>query len=236
MATGLLQALERVNIGTKTGSVSQSTCGEKAVDLCEIAERRASQSVLAVECVRELTGIKRNRHFVLCWIVKRLSQVEIGAALRIEGAKEPKLVLLDWSTDIAAEVSFRKAICGRAGERKVLYAAHQAFGSSIAKHVAVEFVAATLGNNVKNSAGGLAVLRAVGAGLDFYFLYKLKREVRSRSAESGVGRVNAVENVVIFRSGRAGDRRIAITTGRISQTRTGYSWRNRVKTLDCPLG
>src|SRR5205823_5538966 len=88
----------------------------------------------------------------------------------------------------------------------------------------------------KNSAGGFAVLGAVCASFDFYFLNKLKRQVRARSAESGVGRVNAIENVVVFRSGRAGDRRIAITAGRISQTRTSNGRCEVIKTLHCPLG
>ena len=75
----------------------------------------------------------------------------------------------------------------------------------------------------------LAILGAVSTGLDFDFLHKLERKVRTRTAESGVGRVHTVENVVVLRTGRTGHRRVAVTAGSITQTRTRYCRGDRVK-------
>ena len=85
--------------------------------------------------------------------MESLSQIVVGAVLRIERAEEPKLVLLDRTADVAADVGFGKTIGGRAGERKVLNFAHQALGRSITKQIAVKLVATTLGDNVENAAG-----------------------------------------------------------------------------------
>ena len=72
---------------------------------------------------------------------------------------------------------------------KLLGLANQALGREVAKRVTVELVATALGDDVEDAAGGLAILGAVGTGLDFNFLHELERQVRARSAESGVGRV-----------------------------------------------
>src|SRR5256886_11082176 len=53
---------------------------------------------------------------------------DLCPALRIKGAKEPKLVLDDRTTDIAAEIHFREAIGSRTREREILHVADQALG------------------------------------------------------------------------------------------------------------
>src|SRR5262249_39740311 len=120
------------------------------------------------------------------------------APLWIKRAKEPKLVLDDRTTDVATDVYFRKTIGRRSGKRKIIYFAHQTFGGAVAENIAVEFVAATLGDDVENAAGRLAVFGSVSAGLDFDLLHEFKRQVGARSAESGVSRVYAVEDVVVL--------------------------------------
>src|SRR5438132_7018041 len=163
--------------------------------------------------------------------MESLRQVEVFPSLRIKGAKEPKLVLDDGAADVAADIRFRESIAGRSCKREVLHVTDQAFGCSIAKNVAVKFIATTLGDDVEDTDRGLAVLGAVSTGFDFDFLNKLKRKVGARSAESGVGGIHAVQNVVVLRSRRSGNRRIAITTGRIAQTRPGNGRSDCVKTL-----
>src|SRR5687767_11359769 len=127
-----------------------------------------------------------------------LRQEEVLALLRVESTEKPKLVPLDWAADVKTGVNLGEAVRSRAGEREVLGLAHQALGSDIPERIAAELVATALGDNVENSACALTVLSAVSAGLDFNFLHKLKRQVRTRSAESWVGSGYAVKNVVVL--------------------------------------
>src|SRR2546423_6025149 len=132
--------------------------------------------------------------------MERLGQEEILATLRIKCAKEPKLVLLDWAADIDACIDFGKTVWRRTNERELLRAADQTLSGEIAKRVAGKFVTTTLSDDVKNTAGRFAIFRTISAGLDFDFLHKLKRQVSARATECGVGRVYAVEDVVVFRT------------------------------------
>ncbi len=106
MTTSLLSTLERVNVGAKARGIGQRTGCQESVDLGEITERRTSQGILAVDGPGKLAGVKRNRYFVLRGLKESLGQIKVCATLRIEGAKEPKLVLLDRSADVATDVSF----------------------------------------------------------------------------------------------------------------------------------
>ncbi|HMJ25237.1 MAG TPA: hypothetical protein VK475_05390, partial [Pyrinomonadaceae bacterium] len=62
----------------------------------------------------------------------------------------------------------------------------------------MKLVGAALGDDIEDTASGLAILGAVGTGLDFDFLNKLKWKVRTRSAKSRVGSVNTIQNVVVL--------------------------------------
>src|SRR5436305_11122296 len=106
MTTSQLRRIERCRIGTEARNVCQRTGCQESLELGEVTKRRTRQRVLAVERPRQLAGLERNRHFVLCRGVERLGQIKVCAALRIEGGKKPELVLLDRSADIATKVSF----------------------------------------------------------------------------------------------------------------------------------
>src|SRR4051812_3258785 len=149
--------------------------------------------------------------------MERLGQVVVLARLRIESAKEPNLVLDDWTTDITTQVHFRKAVGRGTGEREVLHFTNQALGSAIAKQVAVKFIATALGDDVENTAGRLAVFGTVRTSLDFNFLHKLERQVGARATEGRVAGVHAVKNVVVLRTRRTRNRRITIAAGGITQ-------------------
>src|SRR5262249_57792227 len=101
-----------------------------------------------------------------------------GSRWGVDRAKKQKLALNYWTTNITANIGFRKAIGGRSGEWKVFHFAHQAFRGAVAKDVAVKFVSTALGNHVKDSAGRLAIFSAVGARFNFDFLHKLERQIR----------------------------------------------------------
>src|SRR5258708_4275039 len=95
----------------------------------------------------------------------------------------------------------------------------------------MQLVASAFGDDVKNTAGRVPILGTKPAGFDLDFLYELKRKVCTRSAESGIGCVHAVEDETALRSGRSANRRIAVTPRCISQTRTSNSRSNRQNTL-----
>ena len=94
----------------------------------------------------------------------------------------------------------------------------KSFGSSVTEDVTVKFVATALGDNVENTAGRSSVFRTISAGLDFNFLHKLERKVCARTAESRVGNVHAIEDVVVLRTRRTRYRRISVAAGCVAQT------------------
>src|SRR5262249_28677329 len=116
-----------------------------------------------------------------------------------------KLILFDWPANVPTEVYFRKTVGSRAGEREVLDFAHQAFGRAVTKDVTVKLVGAALGDDVEDATGRLAIFRAVSTGLDFDFLHKFKRQIRTRSAKGRVTGVHAIEDVIVFWSRRPAD-------------------------------
>src|SRR5436190_20412266 len=115
-----------------------------------------------------------------------LGQEIILALLWIECTEEPKLVLRNWSTDIAACVELREPVWSRTDERKFFCISNQTLGCEIAKSIAVKFVTAALGDDVKNTTSAATILSAVRASFDFNFLHKLERKIRTRATEGRV--------------------------------------------------
>src|SRR5690348_8844098 len=128
--------------------------------------------MLGANSPSEFTRVERNGHVVRHGNVERLCQVVVGAPLRIHGAEIPKLVLYDRAADISAKVLFGKTICCGTRKWKIVYGAHGTAGGKVAKNIPMNFVAAALGDDVEDATGGLAVLRSIGAGLDFHFLHE----------------------------------------------------------------
>ena len=81
----------------------------------------------------------------------------------------------------------------------------------------MKFITAALGDNVEDTTRSTAVFRTESTGLDLNFLNEFERQVSTGTAKSGVGRVNAVEDVVVLRTRRTGDRRIAVTSRSVTQ-------------------
>src|SRR5262249_34520271 len=133
--------------------IGQSSGSQEAFNLGEITKGGARQRIVVIERPGQLAGIERNRHFVLSRIVERLGKVKVLTALRIERAKEPKLVPFNWAPQIAAEIDLRKTIGRRAGEREVLHFAYQTLRGAITEDITVKLVGAALGDDVENTAG-----------------------------------------------------------------------------------
>src|SRR5258707_8789005 len=104
--------------------------------------------------------------------MKHLRQEVVLALLWVECAKEPELVFLNRSAHVDAAIDLRKALGRRPGERKLICITNQPLRGKVTESVAVDFVAATLGDDVENTAGRSAILGAVRAGLDFNFLHE----------------------------------------------------------------
>src|SRR6266403_4660238 len=128
MTTRFLPSSERIDIVTETVNVVQCTRGQESVNLGEIAKGRSGQCILTIKRPGKFAGIERNGHFVLHWRKERLRQVIVGATLRIEGTKKPKLVLNNRAADVAAEIHFGEPIGRGTREREVLHLANQALG------------------------------------------------------------------------------------------------------------
>src|SRR3984893_11661668 len=148
--------------------------------------------------------------------MKGLCQEEILALLRVECAKKQQLVFLYGSTDVNTGVNLRESVRRRECERELVGLAHQALRSEVAKPIAVKFVATTLRDDVKNTAGRVPILSAKTARFYLNFLDKLKRKVRARSAESRIACVHTIEDEIALWPRRTTNRRIAIASGCIS--------------------
>ena len=62
----------------------------------------------------------------------------------------------------------------------------------------MKLVATTFRDDIEDAARCFSVVGAIGACLDFNFLDKLERQVGAPSPECGVGRVDAVKNVIVL--------------------------------------
>ena len=106
MATRLLSAQESSDVTAKSVDVVQRGRRQETIDFGEIAKGRARQCILTIQCPGDLSGIERNCHLVGNGQMERLRQIVVRTTLRIKGAKEPQLVLLDWPTDVTTEIDF----------------------------------------------------------------------------------------------------------------------------------
>src|SRR5436190_15411868 len=158
---------------------------------------------MVVDSPRQLTRIEWGRDLVFNRNVEGLSQKLILAHLRVERTEEPKLVPLDRTADVESGIDIREFARRCSDQRKsaCFDVSHEALGSQVAKDIAVKVVTAALGDNVKDTTGRSAILSTKRTGLDLNFLNEFERKISSRAAKGGVGRVHAVENVVVFRSG-----------------------------------
>ena len=197
VAARLARAIEDI------GYVSRCTetgAAEETRLLREISEGRERKDVVLVNRVGDLSCVERRRNLVLDALPQSLRQKEILSALRIECAEEPYLIFLDRSADVEASVNLREALRNRTREGRKLHVANQAPGGKEGKGITGNRVAAGFRDDVEDAARRLAVLSAISAGLNLYFLHELERKVRARSAKRGVGRVHAVEDVVVLRT------------------------------------
>src|SRR5262245_40363524 len=127
--------------------------------------------MLRTDTPGELARVEGYGHIVCHGSMESLRKVVVGPPLWIDGSKVPKLVLYDRPANVSANVLLGKAVCRGTGKWEVLYVAYGAAGREVAKNVAMDFVAAALGDDVEDASGGLAVFGSVGAGLDFHFLH-----------------------------------------------------------------
>src|SRR5258705_1835555 len=198
MTTGLLRSLECSDVVAEPVNIVQRGGCQKPVNLREITKRGSRERVSGIQGPGDLAGIERNGDLIRNRVVEGLRQVEVAATLGIEGAEKPQLVFLDWTTDVDACVDLREAVESRSCEREILYATDEALCGSVTKNVAVKFVTTALGDYVKDSAGGLAILWTISTGFDFDFLDEFEGKVCARSAKRGVGCIHAVQNVVVL--------------------------------------
>ena len=90
--------------------------------------------------------------------------------------------------------------------------------TGVTKHRPAQVVAAALGDDVDDTAGGLTELGLVAAGLHLHFLDEIKRRgvaersendrIRPERAVALVGYVDAVDHVLVIETAAAGNRRV----------------------------
>src|SRR5207244_787039 len=98
------------------------------------------QGIVLVDAPRDLAGVERGGDLVLNLLEEGLRQRVVLAALRVEGAEEPELVLDDRAADVGAGVQLREAVRRRARERdgRGLDLADEALRGEVAEHVAAD--------------------------------------------------------------------------------------------------
>src|SRR5262245_21185444 len=161
MTTSFLTAFESGDVITKTVYVVQGSCCQEAVNLGEVAKGRSGEGVPVIDCPGHLASVERNRDLVIHRSVEGLSQVVVLSGLWIESAKEPEFVLNDWATNVAADICFRETIVSGSGEREIVHATDETFGSAVTEDVTMELVATTLRDDVEDTTGGFSVFRTV---------------------------------------------------------------------------
>src|SRR2546429_1041194 len=152
--------------------------------------------------------------------------VVVPVPLRVERSEEEQMVLE--AGNVAAELGVRVVVAlvqDLALQIKALLAAAQSkivhlqalcfelLRSEVAAHRAMERVRTRLGDDLNDTAGGLAVLRFETAGLHLDFLHErqvdatgertVDARVHADAAEGTVGDAHAVSNVIVFQTGRA---------------------------------
>src|SRR5206468_6445486 len=113
----------------------------------------------------------------------------------VPGAEEPEPVLHDVAADVRAVVLARETLRRTAGRDDLFAIRLQRVGVVVRENVAGELVAAGLGDDVDDAAGGAAELRFVASGLDLHFLNELEVEVFALKSILDAGGVHAVDDV-----------------------------------------
>ncbi len=133
-----------------------------------------------------------------------------GQALFFEGGIErhevPQLV----SDELAAEVE-AEVVLGLAQEPSELLRLRrrrlELVVPEVAEEIAVELVAARLGDHVDDPADRPAILGLIGAGLHLHLLDELEGHPGGEGAEADVGDIEAIDDVPVRRSRGPPDRR-----------------------------
>src|SRR4030095_3474369 len=193
VTAGLNLTTEAVGIVTEARTTKQET-----FLLREITEGREGNRVVLVRGPSHFPGIERGIDLVVNWIVKLLGQEVVLALLGIESAKEPNLVLSNWSTYVNTGVDFGEAVRRRAEEGEVVRITNETLRRKVTKCITMEFITTTLGDDVENTTRAATILGTIGTSLDLDFLHKLERQVRTRTTESGVSRVHTIKDVVVL--------------------------------------
>ncbi len=128
----------------------------------------------------------------------------------VVGAEEPEAVLDQVAAEVDPEVLAGEAGGGAVVRHHRLGVALQGIVVVVAEEVAVEFVAARLGDHVHDAARRVPELGLVAAGLDVHRLDELEVELLALEAVLGAGGIDAVDVVDVLGAARAvdGDRRL----------------------------
>ena len=206
----------------------------------EVGERVAVELVLVVVdrpgVVAGVLEERADQRLVLRQVESELGGAEIAVALRfhhlaglgaggelaaqgvgdpVVGGEKPEAVLDQVAADVGAVVLLGEALDGAAGGHHRLGRRLQRVVVVVAEGVAAELVAARLGDDVDDAAGGLAVLGLVAAGLDVDLLDELEVQLLALEAVLGAGGVDAVDVVDVLGAGGAvdGDGGLAAVVG-----------------------
>ncbi len=124
----------------------------------------------------------------------------------VVGAEEPEPILDDVAAEVDAEVLALVAVDGAGGGDDRVGARLQRVVVEVGEDVALELVAARLGDDVDHAAGRAAVLGLVAAGLDVDRLHELEVELLALEAVLDAGGVDAVDDERVLGAGGAVDR------------------------------
>ena len=129
----------------------------------------------------------------------------------VEGTEEPDFVLDGEAADVNPVVGAMRRVhrrgLGLRQQRRRLVVCLERAALTEAEQVSVKHVTARLGDDVHGTAGHPAVLGAEAAGLNFDFLDEIEVQGLSLHAGFNAGRVQAVDDVLIFGTRRSIERR-----------------------------
>ncbi len=134
----------------------------------------------------------------------------LGVVDAVVGAEEPDAVLDQEAAEIGAVILLGETGDGAVARRHRLRLGLQRVVVVVAEGVAVERIAARLGDHVDDGAGRAAELRRIAAALDVDRLDELEVELLALEAVFAAGGVDAVDEEDVLVAARAvgGDRRL----------------------------
>ena len=175
---------------------------DRAALRARVLQVRSHQRVTRRDVVRELGRAEVLADAELFLVVENDGAVVVHA---VPCAEEPQFVLDHEAAEVDTVVLLGESRRRAAGGADVLRVGLQRVGLVIREPVAAELVAAGLGDDVDDPAGGAAELGLVAAGLDLHFLDELEVEVLALEAVLDAGGVHAVDVEGVLRAGRAVD-------------------------------